>query len=206
MNQEDAQIVSKLESFVKISRDTTDTLFGTSDVNSIIRAPNHYKHVDVVIDDLPENQCCTDVVVMQQIQILIPGSNKKPEVLQNLSCRVLKIRKGMKIAHVEASSVVLSLVTSQLSENVPEKVAGNSPKSNLLKSLHEGNHSRLEKHFESLNLKGIESWDEQQQQSARDLMTEFQNLFPMNLSELGKASLVQHDIKLDDMMSFKEQY
>ena len=28
----------------------------------------------------------------------------------------------------------------------------------------------------------------------------------MNLSELGKTSLVQHDIKLDDMTPFKEWY
>ena len=65
---------------------------------------------------------------------------------------------------------------------------------------------RLEKLFESLNLQGIESWTEQQQQSARNLMTEYQHLFAMNLHELGKTSLVQHDIKLDDMIPFKEQY
>ena len=35
---------------------------------------------------------------------------------------------------------------------------------------------------------------------------EYQHLFVMNLSELGKTSLVQHDIKLDDMTPFKEQY
>ena len=56
-----------------------------------------------------------------------------------------------------------------------------------------------QKLFESLNLEGIESWEEQQQQSARDLITEYQHLFAMNLSELSKTSLVQHDIKLDDM-------
>ena len=61
-----------------------------------------------MIGDLPGNQHCKDVAVMQQIQILRPGSNKVPVVLQNLSCRVLKIWKGMKIAHVEASKVVPS--------------------------------------------------------------------------------------------------
>ena len=35
---------------------------------------------------------------------------------------------------------------------------------------------------------------------------EFQHLFVMSLSELGKTSLVQHDIKLDDMTPFKECY
>ena len=35
---------------------------------------------------------------------------------------------------------------------------------------------------------------------------EYQHLFGMNLSELGKTSLVQHDIKLADMTPFKERY
>ena len=110
----------------------------------------------------------------------------------------------MKIAHVEASNVDPSLMTSWLSKNVPKKVEGKSPKSDLLKNLPKGNDSRLEKLFESLNLKGVESWDEQQEQSAMDLITEYQHLFAMNLSELGKTSLVQCDIKFDDMTPFKE--
>ena len=94
-------------------------------------------------------------------------------------------------------------VVPQLNENVPEKVAGNAPKGNLLSG---ENRSRLEKFLESLNLDGIESLDEQQQQSVRDLLADYQHLFAMNLSELGKTSLVQHNIKLDDMTPFKEHY
>ena len=37
-------------------------------------------------------------------------------------------------------------------------------------------------------------------------MMEYQHLFVLTLSELGKTSLVQHDIKLDDETPFKEQY
>ena len=44
--------------------------------------------------------------------------------------------------------------------------------------------------------------EEQKQKSAKDLIMEYQNLFAMNLSELGKTSLVQHDIKFDDMTPF----
>ena len=141
---------------------------------------------------------------MSQIQILKLGSNRIPVVLQNFSCRVLKIRKGTKIGHVEASNIVPSATTSQLSENVPDTVAGNPPKSDLLENLPKGNDSMLEKPFESLNLQGIESWTEQQQQSGRNLIMEYQYLFVMNLNQLGKTSLVQHDIKLDDMTPFKE--
>ena len=63
-------------------------------------------------------------------------------------------------------------------------------KCNLLKNLPKGNDSRLKKHFESLNLEDIESWEEQQQQSGRDLIMEYEHLFAMNLSELSKTSLV----------------
>ena len=35
---------------------------------------------------------------------------------------------------------------------------------------------------------------------------EYQHLFAMNLSELGKTSQVQHDIKLDDTTLCKEHY
>ena len=86
-----------------------------------------------------------NIAMMQQIQILKPGSNKIPVVLQNLSCKVLKVKKGMKMAHVEASNIVPPLMVPQLDENMLEKVAGNAPKSGLLKSLPKGIGSRLEK-------------------------------------------------------------
>ena len=83
---------------------------------------------------------------------------------------------------------------------------GNAPENNLLENLPEEEEGRIKEIFESLNLQGIESWNEQQQQSVKVPIKEYQHLFAMNLSELGKTSLVQHDIKLDDMTAFKERY
>ena len=60
----------------------------------------------MVVDDLPENQYCKDIVIVQQIQVLKPGSNKIPVMISNLSCRTLKMKKEMKIAHMEASNIV----------------------------------------------------------------------------------------------------
>ena len=60
--------------------------------------------------------------------------------------------------------------------------------------------------LKSLKLDGIESWDEHQQQSVRDLLVEYQHLFAMNLIGLGKTSLVKHNIKFDDATLFKEHY
>ena len=112
----------------------------------------------------------------------------------------------MKIACVEASNVIPSCMSSQVFKNILEKVAENLPKSNLFENIPKGDGGRLKKIWESLNLQGIESWTEQQQQSARSLIKEYQHLFALILNELGKTSLVQHDIKLDDMTPFKEWY
>ena len=81
VNQEDAQMVCKIDSIVKIARDTTIIPFGNTEVKGVIKAPNHYKCVNIVIDDLLENQCCRDIAVMSQIQILKLGPNKIPVVL-----------------------------------------------------------------------------------------------------------------------------
>ena len=131
----DKQIISKIDNVLKLARDTTISPFGTIEVKGIIKTPNHYKHVNVVVDNLLEKQYCKDITVVQQIQTLKPGSNKIPVVLRNLSCRTLKVRKGMKIAHVEASNIVPTMVKQRLCENMLEKEAGNVPKSTLLKNI-----------------------------------------------------------------------
>ena len=201
----DEQIISKIDNVLKLARDTTISLFETIEVKGIIKSPNHYKHVNVVVDNLPEKQYCKDITVVQQIQTLKPGSNTIPVVLRNLSCRTLKVRKGTKIAHVEASNIVPMMVNQRLFKNVLKKEAGNVLRSTLLKNVLNAREERIEKILESLSLQGIESWSEQQQ-SAKSLIREYQHLFVLTLNKLGKTSLVQHDIKLDDETPFKERY
>ena len=83
---DDKQITSKIDNILKLAKDTTIDPFGTIEVKGIIKTPNHYKHVNVVIDNLSKNQCFRDMTVAQQIPVLKPGSNKIPVVLRNLSC------------------------------------------------------------------------------------------------------------------------
>ena len=45
VNQEDAQIVSKIDNIVNIAIDMNIVPFGTVEVKGAIKAPNHYKHV-----------------------------------------------------------------------------------------------------------------------------------------------------------------
>ena len=98
------------------------------------------------------------------------------------------------------------MVKQRLSKNTLEKEDGNVPKSTLLESIPEAKEKWIEKILGSQDLQGIESWNGQQQQSARSLIREYQHLFALTLNELGKTSLVQHDIKLSVETPFKERY
>ena len=206
VNSEDTWIVSKIDNVLKITKDTAIVLFGTIEVKDVTKTPNHYKHINVVVDDLPEDPCCKDIVIAQQVQVLKPGSNKILVVIRNLSYRTVKLKKGMKVAHVEGSNVVPSMVSSQMPKNILEWGAGNALKNVLPENLLKEKEDQIQKILESLNLQGVESWNEQQQQLAKAHITEYQHLFALNLSELGKTSLVQHDIKLDDVTPFKGKY
>ena len=93
-----------------------------------------------------------------------------------------------------------------MQENTYEKAAGNIPESSQSENSFGQNDDRLSKILEKLDLKGIELWREQQQQSVRKLLKEYQHLFALNLRELGKTSLVQHEIQLSDKTPFKKRY
>ena len=62
--QEDAQIVSKIQYCKGYQEYHHCSIW---DYGS--KTPNHYKCINVVIDDLPENQHCKDVVIVQQIKV-----------------------------------------------------------------------------------------------------------------------------------------
>ena len=72
---DDKQIITKIDNILKLAKDITIDPFGTIEVKGIMKTPNHYKCVNVVIDNLPKDQCCEDMMVAQQIQVLKQGSS-----------------------------------------------------------------------------------------------------------------------------------
>ena len=207
LNIEEAQIVSKLDSDVKLVKDTTIGPFEPVEAKGVLKkTPNHYKRINVVVDGLGQDQHCGDIAVVHQLQILKPGLDRIPVILQNLSGRTLKLKRGINVAHVEASQVVPPLDSSVIQENTYGKVMGNVPEENQPDNLFEKNDERMSKILEKLDLEGIESWTEQQQYSVRKPLEEYQHLFTLNLKDLGKTSLVQHEIQLSNKTPFKERY
>ena len=52
----------------------------------------------------------------------------------------------------------------------------------------------------------MEDWTDENQERAKKIFSEFNDVFALNLMELGKTSLVKHVIKLDNPVPFKERY
>ena len=207
LDMEEAQIVSGLHSNIKLVRDTTLGPFETIEMKGILgKTPSHYKRMNVVVDDLGENRSCKDIAFVHQLQILKPGSDRIPEVLWNLSGRTLKLKKGTNMAHVEASQVVPLFDDPLERGDVCEEVTEDITKESQLEDSSKKEDERMSKILEKLDLTGTESWTEQQQFSVKKLLEEYQHLFALNLKELVKTSLVQHEIRLSDRTPFKERY
>ena len=65
VNIEEAQIVSKLDSDVKLIKDITIGPFRTVEAKGVLKkTPNHYKRMNVVVDDLAEGQHCRDIAIV----------------------------------------------------------------------------------------------------------------------------------------------
>ena len=60
--------------------------------------------------------------------------------------------------------------------------------------------------FEKLDMHGIEHWSSKNQQEAHNIAIEYGFLFALNNLDLGKTSIVKHEIKLPDYTPFKERY
>ena len=60
--------------------------------------------------------------------------------------------------------------------------------------------------LQKLDLSGIDDWDPQIQQEARDLIYKYACIFSRNDLDLGKTSIVKHSIKVNDPTLFKECY
>ena len=180
---EEAQIVSQLDSNVKFVRDTTLGPFETIEMKGILRkTPNHYKRMNVLVNDLRERKSCKDIAVVHQLQILKPGSDRIAMVLQNLSSRTLKSKKGTNVAHVEASQVVPLFDDPLERGDVCEEVTEDITKNSQLEDSPKEKDERMSKILEKLDLTSIESWTEQQQCSVKKLLEEYQHLFALNLN------------------------
>ena len=83
MDVEEAQIVSQLDSNVKLVRDIIVGPFETVEIKGILpkKTPDHYKRMNIVVDDLQGQGSSKDIVVVSQLQIQKTGLDRIPIAL-----------------------------------------------------------------------------------------------------------------------------
>ena len=60
--------------------------------------------------------------------------------------------------------------------------------------------------LEELNLQGLDDWPKDEQEQVKKLLIRWKHLFTCSNLDLGKTSLIKHQIELNDWMPFKECY
>ena len=119
-----------------------------------------------------------------------------PIVLHNTTGSPIHLRKGQKIAWVQATNEVpqphLKLGTLE-SLKVPKNLK-------CTFSVEECQ----EKLMATLDLSGLDKWPEEKVKHACELLMEYHDIFSLDDNKLGCTSQVKHNIKVTDDEPFKE--
>ena len=138
------------------------------------------------------------LVVTSAYTVLRWGSKTVPVVLHNMTGLPIHLRKGQKVAQVQASNEVphpqLKLGTLESLEELE------NPKPTL--SVEECQ----EKLLDCLDLSGLDKWPLEKVECAHELLREYHDVFSLEDNELGCTSQVKHSIKVTNDEPFKEQF
>ena len=137
------------------------------------------------------------LIVTGAYTVLKRGSKTVPVILPNTTGLPIILRKGQKVAQVQAANEVprphLRPGTLESLET-PE-----NPKPSLSVEEHK------EKLMATLDLSGLDQWPKEKVGHARELLMEYHDIFSLD-DKLGCASQVKHNIKVTDDEPFKEQF
>ena len=136
------------------------------------------------------------LIVTGAYTVMKRGSKTVPVVLHNTMGSPIHLRKGQKVAWVQATNEVPQphLKPGMLeSLEVPE-----NPKPSL--SVEECKRKLMA----TLDLLGLDQWPEEKVECAHELLMEYHDIFSLDDNELGCTSQVKHNIKVTDNEPFKE--
>ena len=176
-------IIKHVEGEVKLGKNVTIGPLETLKTKGITKLPYNEKRINVSIGELEDRDQM--IKAIPSYDYLEQGSIKVNIALQNCTRQRIKLKKGTKVALIMSANVV----PPALAPKTDEKDSKN------MESLNQ----RLTKLLNKLDLSNISDWTKNNQESARDLIAEYQHLFALNDLELGKTSLVKHKIKLSDL-------
>ena len=148
--------------------------------------------------DLKDGTLPPRLIVTGAYTVLKRGSKTVPVILHNTMGLPIILKKGQKVAQVQAANEVprlqLRLGTLESLETPENRKPGLSVE------------ERKEKLMTTLDLSGLDHWPEDKAGHARKLLMEYHDIFSLDDNELGCASQIKHNIKVTNDEPFKEQF
>ena len=138
------------------------------------------------------------LIVTSAYTVMKRGSRTVPIVLCNTMGSPVHLRKGQKVAQVQAANEV---PRPHLKPGMLESLkVPKNPKPSL--SVEECK----KKLMATLDLSGLDQWPKEKAKWAHELLMKYHDIFSLDDNELGCASQVKHNIKVTDDEPFKEQF
>ena len=161
---------------------------GTISIHGNTGVWGHCMQVQMLAKLAQGPQLPTSMVPTATNRELQPGSSKVPICLRNLSAQPIEVPTKAIVGKVAPANQVPAVVL--LMETLGGSVHG------------------IQKGWilEALNLQSLEEWSEAEQVQARELLIKWKHLFACSDLDLGKTSLIKHQIEVTDLMPFKEHY
>ena len=187
--------LSKVGGEVKITKNMEIKPFHTVRLSAKSKVGHHHKNVHIITEDKKGNdQELPNIAVVPCYGILKQGSDRVPVILKNLTCKPITLQKGKVVAEIGPANAIPKKLAPKQEEGKPDKIGKGEVG------------DRVEKLFQVLDLKGLEKWPKTEQERAKEIIWEYQDIFALKDTELGHTKLVKHEIKLLDDKPFKERY
>ena len=147
--------------------------------------------------DLKDETLPPGLIVTSAYTVMKRGSKTVPVVLCNTMGSPIHLRKGQKVARVQAMNEVPQ---PHLKPGTLESLeAPENPKPSLSVE------KCKEKLMATLDLLGLDQWPKEKAEHARKLL-EYHDIFSLDDNKLGCTSQVKHNIKVTDDEPFKEWF
>ena len=131
---------------------------------------------------LPSGVQCTPTYCTME-----PGSSRVSVGLRNLSSRSITIPSQSVVGQLQQATIQQVHASGKQNKQGPTGKEGAWV-------------------LDQLNVVGFDSWTEDQQRAAKELLVASADVFSKDDLDLGKCNILKHDIKITDPQPFKERY
>ena len=178
----------------------------TKKISGIVKFKGNSRRINLVTEPVQKQQEIEDPdwVTIPSYSECKGGSSRVSVAVRNVSKKVVVISKGQQIADVTAANQVPNMLAPKYVDRIREDdIEKGKFVSSKLRRLDEKRKAQL---WEQLDISGADLWAEEHKQSIKKIFEDFHDVFALSPLELGRTSLVQHNIKITDPKPFKERY